>query len=137
MCATQRQSDLLARLSEGITALTTSDEWIRHLEVQSGFHRYSFGNVVLIASQLPGASRVAGFRSWLKLGRNVRRGEKAIWILAPMRFKKTNDEDAGEGRTIAGFKYVAVFDVSQTEGAELPAHVTSSSATNRWPTSAA
>ncbi len=121
MGATERHSNLLVQLSEGITALTTSEEWIRHLNVQSRFHRYSFGNVVLIASQLPGASQVAGFRAWLKLGRSVRKGERAIWILAPMVAKRAKGEDAGEDCVIAGFKYVAVFDISQTEGAELPA----------------
>jgi antirestriction protein ArdC len=121
MDATERHADLLVQLSEGITALTTSEEWIRYLNVQSRFHRYSFGNVVLIAAQLPGASRVAGFRAWLKLGRSVRKGEKAIWILAPMARKKANEDDAGPDRVIAGFKYVPVFDIAQTEGAELPA----------------
>ena len=120
MDATERHSALLVQLSEGITALTTSDEWIRHLDVQSRFHHYSFGNVVLIAAQRPGASQVAGFRSWLKLGRNVRKGEKAIWILAPMGVRKTEEDDSGEARVIVGFKYVPVFDISQTEGAELP-----------------
>jgi antirestriction protein ArdC len=108
------------QLSEGISALTTSDEWVRHLDVQSRFHRYSFGNVVLIAAQHPEASRVAGFRAWLKLGRNVRKGEKAIWILAPMGTKKPAENESGEDRMIVGFKSVPVFDVSQTEGQELP-----------------
>jgi antirestriction protein ArdC len=120
MCPTERRTDLLVQLSEGISALTTSDEWVRHLDVQSRFHRYSFGNVVLIAAQHPEASRVAGFRAWLKLGRNVRKGEKAIWILAPMGTKKPAEDESGEDRMIVGFKYVPVFDVSQTEGQELP-----------------
>ena len=120
MCPTERRSQLLDQLSEGISALTASDEWIRHLDVQSRFHHYSFGNVVLITAQFPGASRVAGFRAWVKLGRTVRKGEKAIWILAPMRVKKTAEDGSGEDRVIAGFRHVPVFDVSQTEGEELP-----------------
>ncbi len=121
MCPTERRSDLLVQLSEGISALTNSDEWVRHLDVQSRFHRYSFGNAVLIAAQLPEATQVAGFRAWLRLGRNVRKGEKAIWILAPMGTKKPAEDGSGEDRVIVGFKYVPVFDVSQTEGEALPA----------------
>jgi hypothetical protein len=121
MCPTDRRSDLLAQLSEGISALTNSDEWVRHLDVQSRFHRYSFGNAVLIAAQRPEATRVAGFRAWLKLGRNVCKGEKAIWILAPMATKKAAEGEPGEDRMIVGFKHVPVFDVSQTEGQALPA----------------
>jgi antirestriction protein ArdC len=121
-----RRSALLIQLSDGIAALTDSDRWRRHLEYQGRFHRYSFGNVVLITSQFPDATRVAGFRTWQKLGRTVRRGEKAIWILAPMVSRKRtvavrNESDAAEDhRGIYGFRCVPVFDVSQTEGEELP-----------------
>jgi antirestriction protein ArdC len=111
----------MARLREGIVALTSSDQWRRHLDCQSRFHRYSFGNVVLINAQRPDSTRVAGFRAWRSLDRTVRRGERAIWILAPMRFRKEiTDEAASDDRVVRGFKSVPVFDVSQTEGAELP-----------------
>jgi antirestriction protein ArdC len=122
MARTDRRSDLLIQLSDGIAALTDSDRWRHHLEHQSRFHDYSFGNVVLIASQFPGATRVAGFRTWQKMGRTVRRGEKAIWILAPMvaRAAKEMDGDADQRPRVAGFRCVPVFDVSQTEGEELP-----------------
>ncbi len=119
MCATEQHADLLTTLADGISRLTDSTQWLRHLDCQSRFHRYSFGNVVLIAAQCPEAELVAGFRTWKKLGRTVRKGEKAIWILAPMvtRTPTTGPED---DRVIRGFKYVPVFDVSQTEGEELP-----------------
>jgi antirestriction protein ArdC len=121
MSPIDRRSDLLIQLSEGISLLTNSDEWLRHLDCQSRFHRYSFSNVVLIAAQLPRATRVAGFHSWKKLGRSVRAGEKAIWILAPMVARKTAGEGSEDDRVIRGFKYVPVFDLSQTEGDDLPA----------------
>lgn len=76
--------ELLQRLAEGVETLTTSEQWLRHLDVQSRFHRYSFGNVLLIALQSPEATRVAGLRRWLELGRHVRRGQKGIAILAPV-----------------------------------------------------
>lgn len=122
MDATQR-NELLEQLTTGISDLTDSEQWRRHLDVQGRFHRYSFGNVVLIAAQCPDASRVAGFRAWKKLGRSVRKGEKAIWILAPMVAREAEDSDgeSGEHRgTVRAFRYVAVFDISQTDGEELP-----------------
>jgi N-terminal domain of anti-restriction factor ArdC/IrrE N-terminal-like domain len=119
MLPIDRRSDLLTQLSEGIVSLTTSDQWRRHLDCQRAFRHYSFGNVVLIAAQCPGASQVAGFHAWKKLGRSVRRGQTAIWILAPMVRRRTAEE-RDDDRPVRGFKYVAVFDLSQTEGEELP-----------------
>jgi antirestriction protein ArdC len=93
------------------------------------FRNYSFGNIMLIARQKPDATNVAGLRTWNSLGRFVRRGEKGIFILAPMvgnkRKKNENAEpnqDAKETQhTLYGFRGVYVFDISQTEGKELPA----------------
>ena len=111
---------LLATLSEGVRALTDSDRWATHLDLQGRFHRYSFNNALLIGAQRPGATRVAGFATWKKLGRSVARGEQAIWILAPMVGRPTTDADGLQRRPIHGFRPVAVFDVSQTEGDDLP-----------------
>lgn len=111
---------LLTTLAEGVEALTDSDRWRAHLDVQGRFHRYSFKNAMLIGLQDPGATRVAGFATWKKLGRSVVRGEKAIWILAPMVGRRTRADDGEERRPIYGFRPVAVFDVAQTEGDELP-----------------
>jgi hypothetical protein len=119
--ATDPRGDLLAKLAEGISGLTDSSLWLRHLECQSRFHRYSFGNVILIAAQRPDASRVAGYKTWRSLGRTVRKGQKAIWILAPMVAKRADGIVLGDDRVVRGFKYVPVFDISQTEGEELPA----------------
>jgi antirestriction protein ArdC len=108
--------ELLAHMEEGIAALTSSDAWRDHLVLQSRFHRYSYGNVVLIASQNRRATQVAGFHTWRRLNRRVGKGEKAIWILAPMVSRRTEPGDGEETRVIRGFKYVPVFDIAQTHG---------------------
>ena len=119
MHATDRDR-LLDTLAEGVLALTDSERWATHLEVQGRFHHYSFNNAMLIGAQDPGATRVAGFATWKKLGRSVIRGEKAIWILAPVVGRPVRNADGEERRPIHGFRPVAVFDVAQTEGDELP-----------------
>lgn len=101
------------RLVEG---LVNDDAWIAMLEVAAKFHRYSFNNCLLIARQCPGATRVAGYRAWQELGRQVRQGERAIKILAPCTYRdKVTDET-----TIRGFRVASVFDVAQTEEDPLP-----------------
>ncbi len=87
------------------------------------FHNYSLWNVLLIFLQFAGASQVAGFRTWQKLGRAVKKGEKAIWIFAPL-LKKVEDEvkDAAQKKVVKvfrGFKKVAVFAFEQTSGEKL------------------
>src|ERR1700674_5064969 len=95
--AEDRTQELLARLDQGIADLTTSEAWIHWLDTQRRFHEYSFGNVMLISLQSPDATRVAGFRTWLTLGRHVRKGEKGIAILAPIVHRsKVVDEATGE-----------------------------------------
>lgn len=86
------------------------------------FYRYSWGNALLIATQRPDATRVAGFHTWRKLGRSVRKGEKGIMILAPVVVKKRVETEEGEDeRTrVFGFRSAYVFDQSQTEGEALP-----------------
>jgi antirestriction protein ArdC len=103
-----------------------------YLTAMSQFHNYSFQNILLIASQRPTATRVAGIRSWNELGRRVKRGEKGIMIFAPMIGYKRKASDANQNQEsdartdkpearLVGFRAVYVFDVDQTEGAELPA----------------
>ena len=70
------QDHLLDTLTQGIESLTTSEAWRAHLKFQGRFHRYSFSNVLLISSQDPGASRVAGFAAWKRSAAVVRRGER-------------------------------------------------------------
>ena len=98
--------------------LRDSAAWAAYLSAQARFHRYSPRNVMLITMQRPEATHVAGYGTWRALGRQVRKGERAISILAPM---VVPDEDGQ--RQVRGFRWVNVFDLSQTEGAELPAPV--------------
>ena len=111
---------LLETLTEGIEALTDSEAWQAHLEVQGRFRRYSFSNTLLICAQDPAATRVAGFVTWKKLGRSVVKGERAIWILAPVTGRRGHADDDEERRPVVGFRPVPVFDVAQTEGDPLP-----------------
>lgn len=118
--AKDKHPDLVDKLAEGVRRLTSSDQWRRHLAFQGRFHRYSFSNVLLISAQCQGATRVAGFNAWRRLGRSVRKGEKAIWVLAPMVYKETGGDDGERAEVLRGFKWVPVFDVAQTEGQPLP-----------------
>jgi hypothetical protein len=105
-----------------------SDALTAYLDAMSRFHNYSFGNVLEIARQSPSATRVAGLYAWNQLGRKVKKGERGIRILAPIiGIKRKKDEDAEKDitkqntRVLVGFRNAYVFDVAQTEGAELPA----------------
>jgi|SRR5664280_2664951 hypothetical protein len=100
MTTTTDRSDLLASLTEGISNLTSSDEWQRYLDCQSRFYRYSVNNVMLILTQRHDATRIAGFNAWKKLNRFVRKGEKAIWIIAPMRYTVDDTEKADEKKQV-------------------------------------
>jgi hypothetical protein len=113
-------SGLLEGLSAGIAELTTSEKWTQYLDVQSKFHRYSPNNVMLILMQNPYATRVAGYNAWKALDHQVLAKESALRILAPMKYKKDDAPEGEEAREIRGFKLVPVFDISQTEGPDLP-----------------
>jgi antirestriction protein ArdC len=97
-----------------------------YLSAMSRFHRYSWGNVLMICSQKPDATHVAGFQTWLKMRRFVRKGENGIVILAPMvGRKKTDDTLTEDDQTrLFGFRAAHVFDVSQTDGEALPEFAT-------------
>ncbi len=112
-----RRRAQLDQLRQATTALLTSEGWQRWLRTRSRFHRYSLRNTLLIAVQCPHAAHVAGFRKWLELGRCVRKGEKAIRIFAPVRYRRRDPDqtDDKEGEQLVGFRLAAVFDVSQTE----------------------
>lgn len=104
------------QLTAGIEKLINSDNWQAYLHLQTKFHQYSFNNIMLILFACPHATQVAGFKAWQKLDRQVRKGEKGIPILAPMHFSQEDDPDKSYTR----FRTAYVFDVSQTEGADLP-----------------
>lgn len=99
-----------------------SDRLKRYLDVMGRFHKYSFGNCLLILIQMPDATHVAGFRRWLELGRHVRKGESGIGIIAPLVYRKRDEssQEDSEGAALRGFKVVHVFDISQTDGDDLP-----------------
>lgn len=135
---TGKTEQLHAKIEQSLDELGTaldsgeSEQLVTFLECLSRFHRYSFGNVMLIAMQRPQATRVAGFQTWKKLGRWVRKGEKGIAILAPIVRKKKVDAEKDDARDeseqpamkmAVGYKTVHVFDVDQTEGKPLPEFV--------------
>lgn len=117
--AKKLSNEALERLSRAL-AEGKSEALTEYLKAMAMFHDYSFGNIMLIAAQRPDATYVAGFQTWKKLGRFVRKGEKGIAIIAPMVFRKDDSGGDGEGEMQLRFRAVHVFDVSQTEGDELP-----------------
>jgi hypothetical protein len=115
---------LIQQLQAGKSEILTA-----YLNAMARFHSYSFGNILQIARQRPTATRVAGIRTWNQMGRFVRKGEKGIQILAPMMGYRRRKIDSAETEqepgitpqsVLVGFRAVYVFDVSQTEGADLP-----------------
>jgi antirestriction protein ArdC len=121
--ATDNLATAHADLVAAVESLTTGEDWARMLDTASRFHRYSANNVFLIMMQRPEAIRVAGYRTWQSLGRQVRKGEHGIKILAPCKYKRTDTADDGTEVTyvgIRGFTTTTVFDVSQTDGEDLP-----------------
>src|SRR3989442_13394928 len=109
---------LIAALNEGRSEILT-----QYLSAIGRFHRYSLRNVMLIASQNPTATHVAGFHTRHKLGRFVNKGEQGILILAPIVRRKNESEqqsETDESSTAVAFRAADVFDISQTHGQELP-----------------
>ena len=135
-----RIKEITAGIEKGIMELFESDRYRQYLSTMSRFHKYSLNNVMLIHSQRPDATLVAGFNKWKnQFGRHVKKGERGIHILAPVPFKKKVDEVKLDPHTKAPmldkdgnlvkeekevsvpmFKVVSVFDVSQTDGKPLP-----------------
>jgi len=115
-----RLNEMTEKFAEKIAAAVGTPEaqaiWNEYNAFLANFHRYSAINTMLIYVQHPGATLVKGFNSWKTLKRNVKKGEKGIGIYAPIINRaKTEDE---QDRIF--FKIVYVFDVSQTEGDDLP-----------------
>ena len=130
-----RTAELLKTLEAGVKAVFSSGRYQEYLAAMARFHNYSWSNVMLIQLQRPDASHVAGFNTWLKLGRTVNAGEHGVRILAPATFRKPVEkslDDAGDASdassaatraaaiTVRYFRTVSVFDISQTSGADLP-----------------
>ena len=128
---------LMDELVDGVTGIFDSEKYKNYLRTMAKFPHYSFNNTLLIYLQRPAASHVAGYQTWKsKFGRQVKKGEKGIQILAPVTYKTKKKKTEEEGKTkdqeepdpfymLRGFRVVHVFDVSQTEGRELPSIVES------------
>ena len=136
----EKLKEITDRLEQGIMELFDSERYKEYLRVMSKFHNYSFNNTLLIAMQKSDASLIAGFNAWKNnFGRNVMKGQKGIKIIAPSPFKIKQEMEkidphtqkpviGKDGKpvteekeiTIPAYKVVSVFDVSQTEGRELP-----------------
>ena len=134
-----KMKEITDRLEQGIMGVFESERYAEYLRTMSKFHDYSLNNTILIAMQ--GGSLVKGYRQWEKeFDRHVKPGEKAIKILAPAPYKVKKEREkidpdtqkpmiGADGKpvmetqeiTIPAYKVVSVFDVSQTEGKELPA----------------
>ncbi|MEH6908243.1 ArdC-like ssDNA-binding domain-containing protein [Neobacillus drentensis] len=122
MAKNKALEEIKNQLDQGIQEVMTSKKFQEWLKFLSSFHNYSFNNTILIYMQSPQATLVKGFNEWKKDGRFVKKGAKAIKILAPLIRKKKEDNSKNqEGKKeIYGFRYVNIFDVSSTEGKELP-----------------
>ena len=116
----QKRSEQREQVERAVRELLTSDGWRRWAETRATFHRYSFGNCLLIAQQAPQATQVAGFKAWRQLGRQVRKGERAIRIMAPMSVKERDQAGEQTGERVTFFRAVPVFDIAQTDGESLP-----------------
>lgn len=126
---TDQTQELTDKINESITALCAETDaakqnetyraWLRTL---SRFYSYSFNNWLLIYTQRPDATRVAGFQTWKSLGRFVKKGERGIRIFAPI-IRKVEEERNGTTEQVSrpvGFRSIAVFAIEQTEGEPLP-----------------
>lgn len=136
--------EIMDKLESGVKDFFQSKKYMEYLKIMSKFHNYSLNNTLLICMQKPGATLVAGYNAWQNVfERQVVKGEKGIKILAPVSYKKEIMKDKidpasglpmrdSEGRVIKEkaevkyikFKVVNVFDISQTEGKEIPEMVT-------------
>ena len=136
MAQQEKIKEITERLEKGIEDLFESENYKNYLATMSKFTSYSLNNTLLIAMQKADATTVAGYTTWKSLGRQVKKGEKAIHILAPILYKKKDGNKGEEDNEISargdkpfneetekilvGFKVVNVFDISSTEGETLP-----------------
>ena len=127
----ERLKALTDQLEQGVSDIFQSGQYAAYLTAMSKFYHYSFGNTMLIFIQCPNATHVAGYHDWRRnFGRQVKRGERGITILAPCPYRRKEEveEAASDGSPATsvqwvqrmGFRTVTVFDVSQTEGKPLP-----------------
>ncbi|MCF8000470.1 MAG: ImmA/IrrE family metallo-endopeptidase [Halanaerobiales bacterium] len=130
----EKVKELLEELEERIDEVRSSEEFKEYLRFFSKFHNYSYQNIMLIKMQKSDATLVAGYKQWQKkFDRHVKKGEKGIVIMAPYKYKKevseikkvvvdgeVKEKEVKKEKQFVSFRPVYVFDVSQTEGKELP-----------------
>jgi len=116
----EKMRDALATLERGIAAILDGDDFARYLALLARFHMYSPNNVALIHAQRSVATRVAGYRAWQTLGRQVKKGERGIRIVVPYRARVAPEEDGGQDvQIVTGWGIGYVWDIAQTEGEPL------------------
>jgi len=117
----EKMRDALTTLERGIAAILDGEEFARYLALLARFHMYSPNNVALIHAQRAAATRVAGYRAWQTLGRQVKKGERGIHIVVPYRARIESEEESSGSRQeiVTGWGIGYVWDVAQTEGEPL------------------
>ncbi|WP_246099756.1 ArdC-like ssDNA-binding domain-containing protein [Tessaracoccus rhinocerotis] len=122
----EKLTQMQEQLASGVQHLMATDGWVAWLKIARHFHTYSLNNQLLISVQHPQATQVAGYRAWQASGRQVRRGETGIRILAPITKPATTEDgtpilnqNGKQRRSIVGVKPATVFDISQTDGPSL------------------
>lgn len=118
--AAQRREEARQRLEAACEDLRSSEGWQRFAKARALLRGYSLNNTLLILSQRPDASVVASYRRWAELGRQVRRGERALRVWAPSTRRERDPAGGEEAEVVRTWVLVPVFDVSQTDGPPLP-----------------
>lgn len=119
--------EIMEQLEQGVKDVFESDKYKEYLDFMGKFYNYSLNNIILIMMQKPNATLVAGYKAWqTKFNRQVRKREKAIKILAPCPHKKKIEDEDGNEKEVTWMSYrtVNVFDISQTDGDDVPTYVT-------------
>ncbi len=126
--------DIFNKIQTGVTNIIESGEYAKFLKFSKNFHSYSFNNIVLIYSQMPNATKVAGFKTWQSMGRKLKYGSKGIKIIYPIKQKYEKDttiegqnsllnDNKEDKKTIVEYltyRATYVYDISQTIGQPLP-----------------
>lgn len=135
---TSKMDQVLLKLQEGVQAVFTGEKYMEYLRFMGKFHNYSINNQILIFTQCPGATLVAGYKAWNeKFHRAVKKGEKAISIIAPCKYKKEVDDTYKDGTVkvdatgkalkkiieCKGYTTCSVYDISQTYGEPVPEYI--------------
>lgn len=138
--------ELFNKIVEGVQNIIDNGEYEKFLKFSKNFHNYSFNNVLLIFSQMPEATQVAGFAKWKSMGRNLKKGAKGIQIIYPIKRSYTKKKLEGQNSLLDNkqddneqvekveyltYRYTYVYDISQTYGDPLPLSDTTLNSNNR------